>query len=104
MCLAIPMRVVSSGEIVALCEGRGEQRRVDLTLVGPQPEGAWVLAFHDVAREVLSEEQAAQVNLALEGLAAALRGETDGLDAFFPDLAEREPQPPVGPRKNPKGS
>lgn len=92
MCLAIPMRVVSGGDIVALCEGRGVHRRVDLSLVGAQPAGAWVLAFHDVAREVLSEAQAAQVNLALDGLEAALRGETAGLDAYFPDLAGRAPR------------
>jgi hydrogenase assembly chaperone HypC/HupF len=100
MCLAVPMQVVSPGEIVAWCEGRGERRRIDLTLVGAQPAGAWVLAFHDVAREVLSEKQAAQVNLALDGLAAASRGETEGLDAFFPDLAGREPQPPGGEHEN----
>jgi hydrogenase expression/formation protein HypC len=94
MCLAIPMRVVSAGEFAAWCEGRGERRWVDLSLVGAQPEGAWVVTFRDVARQVLSGEEAATLNLALDGLDAALRGETTDLDAYFPDLAGRTPEPP----------
>jgi hydrogenase assembly chaperone HypC/HupF len=88
MCLAIPMRVVSGGELAAWCEGRGERRRIDLSLVGAQTEGTWVVAFRDVARQVLSAEEAATLNLALDGLEAALRGDTTDLDAYFPDLVE----------------
>ena len=93
MCLGIPMRVLEGGEI-AWCEGRGERRRLDLRLVGAQPPGTWVLAFIDTAREVLTDAQAAQIDQALDGLAAALAGRSDDLDAFFPDLVGREPQLP----------
>jgi len=75
---------------VAWCEGRGERRRLDLALIGAQPEGTWVVAFRDVARQVLSEDEAKALNLALDGLQAALRGETADLDAYFPDLVRRD--------------
>jgi len=88
------MRVVSGGEMVAWCEGRGERRRLDLSLIGAQAEGTWVVAFRDVARQVLSSAEAAALNLALDGLEAALRGETANLDAYFPDLVGRTPVPP----------
>jgi hydrogenase expression/formation protein HypC len=94
MCLAIPMRVLSGGQLVAWCEGRGERRQLDLALIGAQPEGTWVVAFRDVARQVLTGEEAAALNLALDGLEAALRGETANLDAYFPDLVGRSPEPP----------
>ena len=84
------MRVLAGGEFSAWCEGRGERRRIDLTLVGPQREGTWVVAFRDAARQVLSEQEATQLNLALDGLQAALRGETAGLDEYFPDLVRRD--------------
>jgi hydrogenase expression/formation protein HypC len=86
MCFAIPMRVVSGEGLVAWCEGRGERRQLDLALVGAQPAGTWLVAFRDVARQVLTEDEARTLNLALDGLEAALRGETEGLDAYFPDL------------------
>jgi len=89
MCLAIPMRVVTGGELGAWCEGRGERRRIDLTLIGAQPAGTWVVAFRDVARQVLSDDEAHVLNLALDGLEAALRGDTTDLDAYFPDLVGR---------------
>jgi len=84
------MRVVSGGQLVAWCEGRGERRRLDLALIGAQPEGTWVVAFRDVARQVLSQDEAKALNLALDGLQAALRGETADLDAYFPDLVRRD--------------
>jgi hydrogenase expression/formation protein HypC len=90
MCFAIPMRVVSGEGLVAWCEGRGERRRLDLALVGAQPAGTWLVAFRDVARQVLTEDEARTLNLALDGLEAALRGETEGLDAYFPDLVRRD--------------
>lgn len=85
MCLGIPMQVVESDEFTALCERRGEQRRLNMMLIGPQPVGTWVLAIMDHAREVLAPEQAQQIDDAVSGLEAALRGETD-LDSFFADL------------------
>jgi len=85
MCLGIPMRVVESDEFTALCERRGEQRRLNMMLIGPQPVGTWVLAIMDHAREVLAPEQAQQIDEAVSGLEAAMRGETD-LDSFFADI------------------
>ncbi|TVP86790.1 MAG: HypC/HybG/HupF family hydrogenase formation chaperone [Thioalkalivibrio sp.] len=85
MCLGIPMQVLETGEFMALCERHGERRQLNMMLVGPQPVGTWVLALQDHAREVLTPEQARQVDQAVQSLEAAMRGETD-LDGFFSDL------------------
>lgn len=90
MCVGIPMRVVSGEGAYALCEGRGERRRLNMLLVGEQPAGTWVLAFIDAAREIVDETEAVRINNALDALEAALRGETD-LGRYFADLVEREP-------------
>ncbi len=38
MCIGIPMRVIESDGLMALCEVRGEQRRVNVMLIeGPSP-------------------------------------------------------------------
>lgn len=94
MCIAIPMRVLSGSEAEALCEGRGQRQRLNMLLVGPQPAGTWVTAFLGAARDVITEEQAADINRALDALDAALQGTATDLDAFFPDLVNREPQLP----------
>ncbi|HTP45363.1 MAG TPA: HypC/HybG/HupF family hydrogenase formation chaperone [Casimicrobiaceae bacterium] len=94
MCVGIPMQVVEAAERLSWCEGRGQRLRLDLALVGEQPPGAWVLAFQGSAVRVLTPEEAAQTNAALDALEAALDGNTD-LDAFFADLTEREPQLPA---------
>jgi hydrogenase expression/formation protein HypC len=93
MCIGAPMQVVDAFESFAWCEGRGERARIDLLIVGPQPVGAWVLAFQGAARRVLSAEEAAQTNAALDALEAAIGGE-EALGAFFPDLVDREPELP----------
>ncbi|WP_031405776.1 HypC/HybG/HupF family hydrogenase formation chaperone [Thiomonas sp. FB-Cd] len=92
MCLGIPMQIVESANLVALCEGRGVRRTVNLALVGEQPTGVWLLVLQDAAREVLDAEEARRIDLALDGVEAALRGETD-LAAYFPDLGNA-PAPP----------
>jgi len=79
------MQVLEAGEFMALCERRGEQRQLNMMLVGPQSVGTWVLALKDHAREILTPEQAHQIDEAVMSLEAALRGETD-LDGFFSDL------------------
>jgi hydrogenase expression/formation protein HypC len=94
MCIGVPMRVLEAGTVLAWCEGRGERRRLDLRLVGPQPAGTWVLAFVDAARSVLTSGEAADIDRALDGLAVALAGDVDSIDAFFPDLVGREPELP----------
>ena len=92
MCLGIPVQVIESGPHFARCAGRGGEVQVDLSLVGPQPVGAWLLTFLDAAREVIDAERAAAITAALEALDAAQSGETD-FSAFFADL-DREPQLP----------
>jgi hydrogenase expression/formation protein HypC len=62
-------------------------------MVGAQSAGTWILNFHGVAREVLSEQTARDIDSALQALEAAMSGETD-LDRFFPDLAGRTPRRP----------
>ena len=38
MCIGIPMRVIECDGFTALCEGRGEQRRVNVMLIeGAEP-------------------------------------------------------------------
>ncbi|MCI4678852.1 HypC/HybG/HupF family hydrogenase formation chaperone [Rhodoblastus acidophilus] len=92
MCLGIPMTIVEGGEISALCERGGERRRVSLLLIGPQAVGTKVLVHIDSAIRTLDEEEAAQLDRALDGLAAALRGEN--FEDAFADLIERGPQLP----------
>jgi hydrogenase expression/formation protein HypC len=93
MCIGVPMRVVEPLAGRALCEGLGERRMIDMTLVGEQAAGTWVLVFLDTAREVVSEKDAALVAQALTALGLAMRGEAE-LDHLFPDLAGREPELP----------
>jgi hydrogenase expression/formation protein HypC len=93
MCLGIPMRMTRIDGGQAVCEGRGERRTVDIRLIDSPELGDWVLVFHTVARERLSEERARDVGSALDALEAALAGETD-LDRHFADLVNREPELP----------
>jgi hydrogenase expression/formation protein HypC len=101
MCLGIPMRVLSVDGPLACCEGRGERLDVDVRLVAAPAVGDWLLVFHGVAREALSEQRAQDVSNALDALDAALAGETN-LDHLFADLANREPELPPHLRKEPK--
>ncbi len=94
MCIGLPMRVISAQLGRALCQGMGQQREVDTLLVGDPPVGSWVLVFLDSAREVLSEERAAQISQALTALELAIKGETE-VDHLFADLIDREPSLPV---------
>lgn len=92
MCLGIPVQVLECGEHFARCLGRHGEVRVDLSLVGQQAPGTWLLTFLDAAREVIAAERAATIAAALDALQAAQAGETD-FSAFFADL-DREPQLP----------
>ncbi len=89
MCLGIPMQVVKVDGVFAWCEGRGRRERINILLLGETSPGDWVYAVHGQAREKLAEQQATEINLALDGVAAALQGETN-LDAYFPDLAAHQ--------------
>jgi hydrogenase expression/formation protein HypC len=82
------------GERAAWCNGREGRCLVDLSLVGAQPPGTWVLAFAGAAREVLDTQAAAAIDGALDALEAALAGDTAGVEAGFADLLAREPTLP----------
>ena len=45
MCLGIPMQVIEARDGIAVCEGLGERREINMQLVGEQRPGTWVLAF-----------------------------------------------------------
>jgi hydrogenase expression/formation protein HypC len=92
MCLGIPVQVLECGEHFARCQGRHGEQHVDLSLVGQQAAGTWLLTFLDAAREVISAERAGAINAALAALEAVQNGATE-FTAFFADLG-REPQLP----------
>ncbi|MDR3054865.1 MAG: HypC/HybG/HupF family hydrogenase formation chaperone [Zoogloeaceae bacterium] len=97
MCVGIPMQVIETTHCFARCQGRNGETRIDMRLIGEQPAGTWILTFADAAREVLEPDRAAAINKALDALESLLSGGTPqpaDLDAFFPDLAGREPQLP----------
>jgi hydrogenase expression/formation protein HypC len=94
MCLAVPMQVVESLGDTAWCTGREGRKLIDLALVGPQPEGAWLLTFCGAAREVTTAEAAMNTDRALDALVAVLAGDQAGIDDAFADLVGRTPELP----------
>lgn len=87
MCIGVPVQVVESGEFVATCEGLNGTEQVNMMLLGSQPAGTWVLNFLGSAREVLTEEDAMNINMALKGLNAIMSGEADvDIDSYFPGV------------------
>jgi hydrogenase expression/formation protein HypC len=74
MCIGIPMQVAESEPGYAVCEGRGERRRVNTALVGPVVLGDWLLVFLGDARERIDAERAAEVNATLDLVLGALQG------------------------------
>lgn len=92
MCIALPVQVVRPGPVSALCLGRNGEEEVNMLLVGEQPAGAWVLSFLGWAREVISERQAREIDLALDGLQEIMDGaESIDVDRHFPGLAREAP-------------
>jgi hydrogenase expression/formation protein HypC len=97
MCIGVPMQVIATEPHRAKCAGRGEEAWLDTILIGAQPVDTWVLAFRGAAIRVLTPDEAAATNGALDALQAVLAGDTrDGarIDALFADLVGREPQLP----------
>jgi hydrogenase expression/formation protein HypC len=80
----LPLRIIESDGFAAVAEGRGVTRRINLFLTGPLPAGTWVLVTHDSAFQVLDEERAAQIDDALDAVAAAMAG--GAVSGHFPDL------------------
>lgn len=100
MCIGVPMRLLEAGTFEALAESdTGERRCIQLTLVGEQPEGAYVLVLSDQAMRVLDPLEARQISDGLAAVLAAERGES--FDHLFADLVDREPQLP--PHLRPAG-
>jgi hydrogenase expression/formation protein HypC len=97
MCIGQPLQVcealIGSEATHAWCEADGQRECLDMQLIGAQPPGTWVLAFHGSARQVMSREEAAQARAARLALAAALEGDRN-IDRFFADLVNREPTLP----------
>ena len=71
MCIGLPMQVVGVEPGFAQVQGRGETRRVSTALVGQCEAGQWLLVFLGDARERLDAQRAAEVNAALDLMAAA---------------------------------
>lgn len=92
MCLGLPMTVIDGDDFSALCEWRGERRRVSTLLVGQQANGARLLVHVDSAIRVLDEAEAEAIGRALDGLAAAADGQA--FEHLFADLIDREPELP----------
>lgn len=93
MCLGIPMMVLGGDDNTAVCERRGDRRSVSMLLVGEQAPGTRVLVHIDSAVRVLDEIEAALIDDALDGVAAALEGRD--FEHLFADLIDREPQLPA---------
>lgn len=88
MCVGVPVQVIESGEFIALCRGRNGEEQVNMMLIGEQPAGTWVLNFLGSAREVISAEDAENINKALDGLAEIMGGaESIDVDHYFPGLS-----------------
>jgi len=94
MCIGTPLQVVEPEDRFAWCEDDQQRERLDMALVGSQPAGTWVLAFHGAARQVLSAQEAAQARAGRRALEAVLAGQGN-VDHFFADLVGRVPALPA---------
>ncbi|GGK60574.1 HypC/HybG/HupF family hydrogenase formation chaperone [Amphritea balenae] len=94
MCIGIPMQVISSDGYVAICEADGERQQVDMSLLGEQAVGSWVLVFLGAARELLSEQRAFETAQAIKALRSVMANDGADIDELFADLTERSPQLP----------
>ncbi len=83
MCIGIPMQVIEADGRFALCEGRGERRRICTALVGEVVPGDWLLVFLDDAREPIDAARAAEVNAALDLVLGAMQGADLAVDIDF---------------------
>jgi hydrogenase expression/formation protein HypC len=92
MCIGIPMQVVETDGRFALCEGRGERRRVNTALVGDVAAGDWLLVFLDDARETIDADRAAEVNSALDLVLGAMQGTALPDDVEFALPSQMSPE------------
>ncbi|MCA6116799.1 MULTISPECIES: HypC/HybG/HupF family hydrogenase formation chaperone [Bradyrhizobium] len=92
MCLGLPMTIIETDGMSALCEYGDERRHVSVMLLSEPPVGAKVLVHIDTAVRLLDDDEARLIADALEGLYAALNDHD--CDLFFADLIAQEPQLP----------
>lgn len=92
MCLGLPMTIIETDGISALCEFRGKRRRVSVLLLSRPSARTKVLVHVDTAIRLLDDQEAQLISSAIEGIGAALNGED--CDRFFADLIDREPTLP----------
>lgn len=90
------MRVLEGDDMSAVCARAGSVRRISMAFVGAQPPGAFVLVYLDSAVRVLADDEARQIDHALEALAAAARGEP--FEHLFEDKQGSVPTVPEPPR------
>lgn len=83
MCIGMPMQVTAIEPGHAVCEGRGERRRVNTALVGDVAPGDWLLVFLGDARERIDAERASEVNAALDLVLGAMQGQNADGEAGF---------------------
>ncbi|TSE31034.1 hydrogenase assembly chaperone HypC/HupF [Tepidimonas thermarum] len=83
MCIGIPMQVIEADGRFALCEGRGERRRINTALVGDVVSGDWLLVFLDDARERIDADRAAGVNAVLDLVLGVMQGADLAVDIDF---------------------
>jgi hydrogenase assembly chaperone HypC/HupF len=93
MCIGIPMQVIEMKDTFAICIADGKQELIDMILVGEQAAGTWILNFLGAAREVLTEENAQNIQQALTAMTDIMQG-GDQIDHLFADLINREPELP----------
>ena len=94
MCVGIPMKIVVEGDLVAECEGRNGRESINMMLLGSQPKGTWILAFLGSARDILTADEAAKIDDALDALEAVMSGAEVNLDDYFADLVDKDEIPP----------
>jgi hypothetical protein len=83
------MQVSKVDSEFAWCEGRGRRERLNILWLETVLPGDWVYAVTGHAREKLTLSQVTEINLALDGVEAALQGATD-LDAYFPGFTPQK--------------
>ena len=93
MCIGIPMQVIEMKDTHAICAANGKQELIDMILVGEQATGTWILNFLGAAREVLTDENAQNIQQALTAMTDIMAG-GDQIDHLFADLINREPELP----------
>lgn len=95
MCVGEPMRLTFAEGIAGTAIAGNRTEVIDLSLTPDARAGDWVLTFLGTAREVISEDEAAKISAALNGLRRLMQGGApDALIGAFADLENRSPSLP----------